>query len=126
MRDTMLERFFRYVKMDTQSQEGVEDRYPSTEKQKDLSGLLVEELKGLGLTDAGMDSFGIVMATLPGNLPKEKMSKIPVVGLLGHVDTSPDVSGKNVKPLLHKNYGGGDISLPGDPDQVIRVSEILN
>ena len=123
MTQTMLDRFFRYVKIDTQSQEGVEDRYPSTEKQKVLSRLLVEELKGLGLEDAVIDYFGTVMATLPGNLPKEKASKAPVIGLLGHVDTSPDVSGKDVKPALHKNYQGEDIPLPGDPKQVIRVSE---
>ena len=88
MTQPLLDRFFRYVKIDTQSQEGVEDRYPSTEKQKDLSRLLVEELKGLGLEDAVIDYFGTVMATLPGNLPKEKASKAPVIGLLGHVDTS--------------------------------------
>jgi tripeptide aminopeptidase len=123
MAQTLLDRFFRYVKIDTQSKEGAEDRYPSTEKQKDLSRLLVEELKGLGLGDAEMDAFGYVMATLPGNLPKEKVSKVPVIGLLGHVDTSPDVSGKDVKPALHKNYQGEDIPLAGDPKQVIRVSE---
>ena len=123
MTQILLDRFFRYVRIDTQSREGVEDRYPSTEKQKDLSRLLVEELKGLGLVDAAMDPFGTVMATLPGNLPGKKMSGVPIIGLLGHVDTSPDVSGRDVKPLLHENYGGGDIPLPGDPDQVIRVSE---
>jgi tripeptide aminopeptidase len=123
MTQGLIERFFRYVKIDTQSQEGVEDRYPSTEKQMDLSRLLVEELKGLGLEDAGMDSFGTVMATLSGNLPEGEKSRVPVIGLLGHVDTSPDVSGKDVKPVLNNNYGGGDIPLPGDPDQVIRVSE---
>jgi len=123
MTQPLLDRFFRYVKIDTQSQEGVEDRYPSTEKQKVLSRLLVEELKGLGLEDAEMDPFGYVMATLPGNLPKGKASRVPVIGLLGHVDTSPDVSGKNVKPALHKNYQGEDIPLHGDPKHVIRASE---
>ena len=123
MSQALLDRFFRYVKIDTQSQEGIEDRYPSTEKQKDLGRLLVDELRGLGLNDAKMDSYGYVAATLRGNLPEERASKIPVIGLLGHVDTSPDVSGRDVKPLLHKRYGGGDIPLPGDPGQIIRVSE---
>jgi len=119
MRDKILERFFRYVKIDTQSLEDVEDRYPSTEKQKDLGRLLVKELVELGLADAEMDEYGIVMATLKGNNPSKK----PVIGLLGHVDTSPEVSGKDVKPILHRNYNGGDILLQGDPDQVIRASE---
>ena len=119
MRDQLLERFFRYVKIDTQSKEDVEDRYPSTEKQKDLSRLLVEELKALGLADAEMDDHGYAMATFPGN----QKSRSPVIGLLGHVDTSPEVSGKDVKPILHRNYGGGDIVLPGDPDPVIRAKD---
>ncbi len=119
MREKLLERFFRYVKIDTQSQEDVEDRYPSTEKQKDLSRLLVEELKALSLADAEMDSHGYVMATFPGNRSTEK----PVIGFLGHVDTSPEVSGKDVKPILHRNYQGGDIALSGDPAQVIRAKD---
>ncbi|MBN1783022.1 peptidase T [bacterium] len=123
MQAELLDRFFRYVKIDTQSQEGVEDRYPSTEKQKDLSRLLVGELKALGLEDAQMDGHGLVMATLPGNLPEEDLKEIPVIGFLAHVDTSPEVSGKDVKPCVHKNYQGTDIDLPGDEKQVIRVSE---
>ena len=71
MTESLIDRFRRYVKIDTQSQEGVEDRYPSTEKQKELSRLLVEELKKIGLVDADMDSYGTVMATLPGNLPED-------------------------------------------------------
>jgi tripeptide aminopeptidase len=123
MTQALLDRFFRYVKIDTQSQEDVEGQYPSTEKQKDLSHLLVEELKQIGLKDAVMDQYGYVTATLQGNLTDEKASKVPVIGLLGHVDTSPDVSGKDVKPVVHPNYLGGDIELPGDPNQVIRVSD---
>jgi tripeptide aminopeptidase len=119
MREQLLDRFFRYVKIDTQSREDVEDRYPSTEKQKDLSRLLAGELKDLGLADAKMDGFGVVMATLPGNAP----SPAPVIGLLAHVDTSPEVSGKDVKPMIHKNYRGGDIVLPGDESQVIVASD---
>jgi tripeptide aminopeptidase len=123
MRQELLDRFFRYVKIDTQSSEDVEDRYPSTEKQKDLGRLLVQELRDLGLEDAGMDEYGYVMATVPGNLPAEKAAKVPVIGFLGHLDTSPEVSGKDVKPVVHENYQGEDIVLPGDPNQIIRIQD---
>ncbi|MGA1822230.1 MAG: tripeptide aminopeptidase PepT [Thermoplasmatota archaeon] len=121
----VLNRFLRYVRIDTQSKEGVEDSYPSTEKQKDLLGLLVEELKALGLEDAEMDEYGYVMATLPSNIPEDHPArgKIPVVGLISHVDTSPEVSGKDVKPIIHENYQGGDIVLPGDQNVVIKAEE---
>lgn len=112
MKEKMIERFFRYVKIDTQSQEEVEN-YPSTEKQKDLLNLLVDELVEIGLKDAKMDQYGYVMATLPSNLSAEETKKVPVIGLLAHVDTSPEVSGKDVKPALHQ-YQGGSITLPGD------------
>ncbi|RKY61288.1 MAG: peptidase T [Candidatus Neomarinimicrobiota bacterium] len=123
MTDKMVERFLRYVKIDTQSQEGVEDRYPSTEKQKDLLKLLVEELKDLGLKDAAMDEFGYVMATYPSNLSPDESAKVPTIGLISHVDTSPEVSGANVKPIIHENYQGDDIVLPGDPSQILRFNE---
>jgi len=123
MVNQMLERFFRYVKIDTQSQEGDTERYPSTEKQKDLARLLVSELKELGLSDAGMDDYGIVMATLPSNLPPDQAQRIPVIGLIAHLDTSPEVSGANVKPIWHKSYKGGDIILPGDPAVVVKIAE---
>lgn len=123
MRQALLDRFFRYVKIDTQSQEDVEDQYPSTERQKDLADLLVKELKELGLEDVEMDEYGYVMATVPSNLDEEKVKKVPVIGLLGHVDTSPEVSGKDVKPVVHENYQGGDIVLPGDKNQVIREAD---
>ncbi len=119
MREKMLERFFRYVKIDTQSQENIEDRYPSTEKQKDLLNLLVVELKELGLKDAEMDKYGYVTATFPGNVDH----KTPTIGFIAHVDTSPDVSGKNVKPIIHKNYNRTDLVLPGDKSQVIKFAE---
>lgn len=119
----MLERFFRYVKIDTQSQEDVSDRYPSTAKQLDLARLLVGELQELGLKDAVMDEFGVVMATLPSNLSTAATAKVPVIGLIAHVDTSPEVSGKDVKPIIHHNYRGGDLPLPGDPNVIIRESE---
>ncbi|MGC9363274.1 MAG: peptidase T [Fidelibacterota bacterium] len=123
MYDSMLDRFFRYVKIDTQSQEGVEDKYPSTDKQKDLLKLLVEELKELGLSDATMDQYGYVMATLPSNLEPARAKRVPVIGLIAHVDTSPEVSGANVKPIIHRDYQGDDIILPGDPNQVLRFEE---
>ncbi len=123
MTQGLLERFYRYVKMDTQSQEDVLDRYPSTEKQKELSALLVKELKELGLHDAEMDGYGYVMATCPGNLPEDQATRVPTIGFLGHVDTSPEVSGKGVKPVLQENYQGGDIVLPGDSTQVIKAED---
>jgi len=107
----VLERFLRYVSVWTTSEEGVEDRYPSTERQKDLLRMLVEELKELGLEDASMDEYGYVMATLPSNLPPEKKGDVPVIGLIAHVDTSPEVSGENVKARVIENYDGGDIVL---------------
>jgi tripeptide aminopeptidase len=115
---TVVERFLRYVKIDTQSSESSQTS-PSTEKQKNLAKVIVKELKALGLKDARMDKFGYVYATLPSNMPNKK---IPTIGLIAHLDTSPDVSGKNVKPVLHKNYNGKDIVLPKDKNQIIRVS----
>ena len=117
----VLDRFLRYVKVWTTSEEGVEDSYPSTERQKDLLRQLVEELKEIGLADAGMDEYGYVMATLPSNLPEGK--DLPTLGLIAHVDTSPDVSGKDVKPIVHENYDGTDLVLPGDPSVIIKVAE---
>ena len=102
----VVERFLRYVRFDTQSCEESET-YPSTEKQKELSKLLVQELKELGLRDAAMDQYGYVMATIEGNVDHE----VPTVGFIAHVDTSPDVSGANVNPQLHHDYDGGDIKL---------------
>ena len=103
---TVVDRFLKYVKIDTQSDED-SDACPSTEKQKDLSLLLVDELKALGLTDAHMDENGYVMATLPSNTDKD----VPVIGFISHVDTSPAVSGTNVNTQIVKNYQGGDITL---------------
>lgn len=111
---TCVERFLRYVKYDTQSDENSQS-FPSTEKQKILSKDLANELKELGLKDASMDENGYVMATLPANIDKE----IPAIGFIAHVDTSPAVSGANVNSMIHKSYKGGDIILPKD-NQVIR------
>jgi tripeptide aminopeptidase len=117
MNETALDRLIRYVKIDTQSMEG-STSYPSTKKQLDLSKLLVEELNQLGIMDATLDQWGLVMATLPANVP----AKVPVIGLIAHVDTSSSVSGANVKPQIIQ-YAGGDITLPGDSSVVIKESE---
>lgn len=114
--DMLLKRFVRYVQVDTQSKEDSSD-FPSTTKQLDLSRMLVEELKSLGVKNAKLDKHGYVMASIPGNRPK-----VPVVGFVAHVDTSPEVSGADVKPQV-LTYRGGDIALPGDPSVVIRASE---
>lgn len=124
-KETVLERFKRYVRIDTQSKEDAKE-YPSTEKQLVLLRLLVEELQALGIADAAIDSHGYVMATLPTNLPGEQAAKTPAIGFIAHADTSPAVSGANVEPIVHANYQGGNIALPGDPAQVIRVSEYPN
>jgi tripeptide aminopeptidase len=121
MREKMIERFFKYVKIDTQSKEGVEDQYPSTEKQKKLLKILVDELKELDCQDVEMDEYGYVMGTFPSNIEDDE--SIPPIGLIAHVDTSPDVSGKDVKPIIHENYDGGDIKLPGDESIVIKADE---
>ena len=123
MSDTALDRFLRYVRIDTQSADDA-TTCPSTAKQLDLLGLLVKELSGLGLQDVTMDEHGYVMATLPGNLPPEHpaRNRVPAIGFIAHVDTSPSASGKDVKPQVLV-YRGGDIALPGDPKAVIRASE---
>lgn len=123
MSRNLIDRFIRYVKIDTQSKEDVEERYPSTEKQKDLLKLLANELKELGLNDAAMDKHSYVMATFPGNLSEADSKKVPVIGLISHVDTSPEVSGEKVNPIIHKNYRGGDIVLPEDTSQIIRFDQ---
>ncbi|EKS28016.1 peptidase T [Afipia felis] len=115
---TVLERFLRYVRIDTQS-DPESPTTPSTEKQKDLGRVLAQELRDLGLADAHLDEHGYVYATLPANTGK----KVPVVCFCSHMDTSPDCSGKDVKPQIVKNYQGGDIVLPADSSQVIRFSE---
>lgn len=115
---TVVDRFLKYVTYDTQSAEESQT-YPSTEKQKILGKVLVEELKTIGLANAQMDEHGYVTATLDTNMDQP----VPTIGLIAHMDTSPDVSGKDVKPILHKKYQGGDMVLPGDPSQIIRFTE---
>jgi tripeptide aminopeptidase len=113
-KNNIANRFIRYVQIDTQS-DPQSSRHPSTEKQKDLSKILVEELKEMGITDAEMDEYGYVYATIPSNTEKN----VPVICFCSHVDTAPDCSGTNVKPILHKNYDGEDIVLPDDKSQVL-------
>lgn len=115
---TVTERFLRYVTIDTQSDPD-SPRSPSTEKQKDLGRVLAAELKAMGVEDAHLDEYGYVYGTIPANTDK----KVPVICFCSHMDTSPDVTGKGVKPQVWKNYRGGDITLPGDPSQVIRFNE---
>ncbi|MCK1420708.1 peptidase T [Bradyrhizobium sp. 180] len=115
---TVTERFLRYVTIDTQS-DPESAASPSTEKQKELGRVLAAELKAMGVADAHLDEFGYVYATIPANTPK----KVPVICFCSHMDTSPDVTGKDVKPQVVKNYRGGDIVLPGDTSQVIRFAE---
>jgi tripeptide aminopeptidase len=115
---TVTERFMRYVQIDTQS-DPQSHTHPTSAKQKNLSDLLAQELKLMGLIDAHADEFGYVYATIPANTDK----KIPVICFCSHVDTAPDCSGTNVKPLLHKNYDGNDIVLPDDVTQIIRTKD---
>ncbi len=112
----VLERFLRYVRIDTQAVEDA-DTYPSTAKQLELSRLLVGELHAIGLTDAALTEHGYVFATLPGAVDA------PVVGLIAHVDTTPETPGGGVEPIVHEAYGGETIVLPDDPSQVLDPSE---
>ena len=118
------ERFMRYVQIDTQSDPN-SISFPSTEKQKNLSLLLAKELKSFGIEDAHLDEHGYVMATIPSNLPEsikqEENKHIPIICFCAHVDTAPDCSGTNVKPILHQNFNGAPIVLPDDPNQIITV-----
>ncbi len=116
---TVVKRFLKYVTIDTQS-DPFSKTVPSTEKQKDLGKVLVEELQAMGITDAHLDDLGYVYATLPSNSDKEN---VPTICLCSHMDTSPDSSGKDVKPMIHENYDGRDLVLPDDPSIVIRMSE---
>ena len=118
--EPVMDRFLRYVKIDTQSQED-QTTTPSTRKQLNLANLLSKELTALGAQNVRVSEFGIVYAMVPGNLPDN--SKVPVVGFIAHMDTSPAVSGENVNAVIHKNYQGGDITLPKDPTQVITVEK---
>src|SRR3984957_4283004 len=115
---SVTERLLRYVVIDPQS-DPASPTYPSTEKQKQLGALLASELRAMGITDAHLDEYGYVYATIPANTDK----KAPVICFCSHMDTSPDCTGANVRPQVVRNYQGGDIVLPADPSQVIRFSE---
>lgn len=120
LRDRLLSRFLRYVQIHAPSNEENKDQYPSTLAQIQFGQQLVGELQKIGLLDAEIDDYGIVMASLPSTLGHKK---VPVIGLIAHLDTSCDVPNENVKPILHRNYSGGDLFLPGTPNSPIRVSE---
>jgi tripeptide aminopeptidase len=115
---SLVDRFFRYVQIDTQS-DPASGSQPSTAKQLDLSRLLADELKSMGLSETELDENGYLYASIPANTEKI----VPVVCYCAHVDTSPDCKASEVKPLLHSNYRGEDIVLPDDPEQIIRTSE---
>jgi len=115
---SVTERLLRYVVIDTQS-DPASPTCPSTEKQKQLGALLAGELRAMGITDAHLDEYGYVYATIPANSDKH----VPVICFCSHMDTSPDCTGKNVKPQIVRNYRGGDIALVADPTQVIRVAD---
>ena len=116
--DQVAERFIRYVQIDTQS-DPTSAKHPTTEKQKDLSKLLQRELLGMGITNATTDEYGYVYATIPSNSTKGNM---PAICFCSHVDTAPDCSGTNVKPIYHRYYDGNDIVLPDDSSQVLTLA----
>src|SRR5882672_5670138 len=116
--ESLLERFCRYVRIDTQANEKA-TTYPSSPGQLELGRLVLAELRGMGIQDATQDEHGIVVGTIPATA----RPGAPVIAWIAHFDTSPETSGHNVQPMIHRNYGGGDIVLPGDPSKVIRVAD---
>ena len=118
--ESVLSRFLRYVKIDTQSKED-QTTVPSTKKQFDLANLLARELKELGIENVQVSEFAIVYARVSGNLADD--SKVPALGFIAHMDTSPAVSDENVHPIIHTNYQGGNVILPQDQTQVITVAQ---
>jgi tripeptide aminopeptidase len=116
--NTLLDRFLRYVRFDTQADEKA-GTYPSSPGQRELGALLTRELRALGLADAVQDENGIVMATVPATVPHAA----PVIAWIAHVDTSPETSGHGVNPQVHPDYDGRDIVLPGDPSKVLRPAD---
>lgn len=116
--EELLQRFCRYVRIDTQADE-TSTTYPSTPGQLELGRLLTQELLAMGIRDATQDEHGIVLATLPAT----QGASGPTIAWIAHVDTSPETSGHGVKPIVHRNYDGGDLVLPGDPSKVLRVAD---
>ena len=119
MRTSALERFLRYVTIDTRADDSSR-ACPTTPGQLELMQLLAAELRGLGLHDVVLDEYGYVMATVPASSPK---AGVPVIGFIAHVDTSPEMSGAGVRPIVHRNYDGRDLVLPDDPSMVLRSAE---
>src|SRR6478752_4922005 len=119
MASSVVERFLRYVAYDTQSREDAAS-YPSTPGQLVLLRDLVNELHAIGIADASIDQYGYVMATIPATSPK---ANVPTIGFIAHVDTSPEMSGAGVKPIVHRNYDGRDLVLPDDPSAVLRLAD---
>jgi tripeptide aminopeptidase len=124
-RERLLDRFLRYVRVDTQSDDNATCS-PSTAKQKDLSRLLAGELRALGCADAAVDEWGYVTATVGPNLPADRAAKVPVVGLIAHVDTYSGTPGGGVKPAVVRGYAGGDLALSGTPGQAIVAADNPN
>jgi tripeptide aminopeptidase len=120
--DTLLDRFCRYVRIDTQADEKA-TTYPSSPGQLELGKLLVKELREMGLGDAEVDDHGILLATIPATNRNDNSPRAPAIAWIAHLDTSPETSGHNVKPVVHRSYDGGDIVLPGDPTKIIRMSD---
>ena len=118
LQHTFLDRFLRYVQIDTES-DPASKTVPSTAKQKNLGKVLVAELQAMGITNAHLDEYGYVYATIPSNSPKE----VPVICFCSHMDTSPDCSGEGVKPIIHENYQGQDIQLPDGDQPIIRFKD---
>jgi tripeptide aminopeptidase len=116
--DTLLERFTRYARIDTQAVEGASG-YPSSAKQLELCRMLARECQEIGLADVAMNDFGIVTATVPASTG----CRAPAIAWFAHVDTSPEFTAENVKPIVHPNYDGRDLALPGDPSRVLRTAE---
>ena len=116
--ETVTDKFLRYISVETTSDENG-TTHPSSLKELDLSRMLVEEMKKMGIADASLDENGYVMGTIPANIDK----KVPVLGFISHVDTSPDASGKDVKPQFIRNYDGSDIPLKGVPGLALRVAD---
>ncbi len=115
--DTLLDRFTRYVKVETTAVEQT-DKYPSSPGQLELGRMLADELRALNVSDVSQDEFGIVWGTIPGNV-----AGAPTIAWVSHMDTSPEFTASDVKPVVHKNYDGKDIVLPGDKSRVIRVAD---
>jgi tripeptide aminopeptidase len=116
--NTLIDRFCRYVRIDTTAVENA-GTYPSSPGQRELGRMLTEELRAIGVRDAVQDEHGIVLATIPATVSHNT----PTIAWIAHLDTSPETTGRNVRPIVHENYDGNDIVLPGDPSKVIRVSD---